>query len=359
MKFCPLIVTTFAVATAGVGSARAGATDGPAPRTTTKVPHVITDITQPPIGADAAAKLPDAGLWFAGLTSYNSGEGDSELYIYQITKAGPKAVFSEPHNRSWGAGWQDAHTFVVVDFADKAGNINVRSFRDGVLAKTIVVKPADWKLKADAKTPDLPELRFAGTTLWLEACLQYTETVTGRCVKTAAVKIVGEVVTPAKAAPKNARTGNVRATPPTIKAPLAPVVKARNLDIEGSKVKGLECKLNGAAVTWPSAATINWQFAPQVKKITWHSVIPPLYSASGPASNPVGEVATVTRTFRGCAPEPMDGFRWIRKAIWAESVVHTHPDGAVSHTTWHVYADHEPIAVLLASDMSFYPAPAQ
>ena len=129
MNFCRLIVTTLAVATAGYGSARAGT----APAAATNIPHVITEITQPTIGADAAAKLPADGLWLAGLTWYNSGEGDSELYIYQITKAGPKAVFSEPHNHSWGAGWQDAHTFVVVDFADKAGNINVRSFRDGVL----------------------------------------------------------------------------------------------------------------------------------------------------------------------------------------------------------------------------------
>jgi hypothetical protein len=158
------------------------------------------------------------------------------------------------------------------------------------------------------------------------------------CISSSTVRILRDEIVAAKSAPAKARSGALRVVPRTIKPPLAPTVRTRKFSVDGTAVKGVECKLNGTAVTWPSASTVNWQFAPQVKKITWHSVIPPLYSVTGPASNPIGEVSTSTRTFRACAPEPMDNFMWIRNGLWAEAVIHSHPGGAVSHTTWHLYA---------------------
>ena len=325
------------------------------------VPHAITDITQPTISPVAAAMIPDGGFWFAGLTSYNSGDGDAEMYIYQISKTGVKAVFSEPHNRSWASGWQDPHTFVVTDIADKTGAIVVRTFRDGVLSKTQSVPASAWQLTADIKPPDMPDLRFTRDALWLESCVAFKTNDPERCSKTAAVKIAGDGITSAKAAPAKARRGAMRVTPPTVKAAATPTVKLRTVEINGTKVRGLACtdkaSNNGATVTWPTSATINWEFAPRPKKITWHSVVPPVYSVTGPATNPIAQTSTSTRTFRGCAAEPMDDFRWITKGVWAEAVVHSFADGPVSHTTWHIFAAAEPIAVLLASDASFFPAP--
>ena len=325
----------------------------------------FASVAQPPVSATAAAQIPKAGIAVAGISVASPGTNDGDFYIYQLTQTGPTVVFHEANTTARTGGWLDGQHFVVVDAKDAAGDIRVRVFRKGLLQKSHVVAAAAWPDQKKAWYREEPALLFAGKTMLLQGCVGNQATFIDRhkCLNYVTVQIRGDAVRGVATAPANAKAGRVGIKAPFIKPPKTPSVKIRRQSVD-SKAVGLlhddvihdvdsvECVADGTTTSWPGTREPDIEEL-QASKLAWQSVQPPLYSITADVNRRFNRSGSATFTFEGCAAKPLHGFVLIRQGIWAKTEQPQDPALAA----WHIFAGAEPIAVLLASDASFYPAP--
>lgn len=325
----------------------------------------FASVAQPAVSATAAAQIPKAGIAVAGITVGGPAANDGDFYIYQLTPTGPTVVFHEANTAARIGGWLDGQNFVVVDAADAAGDIRVRVFRKGLLQKSHVVAAAAWPDQKKAGAREEPALLFAGKTILLQACMSNSALLTSnhKCLSYVTVQIRGNAVRGVATAPANAKPGRVGIKAPFMKPPKTPSVeivpatsvpdpKRAAIGLPLLEVDQTACSADGTTVRWP-AANEPFFMSLQATALTWQSARPPLYTVSAEVVRTLGRSGEETFTFEGCAAKPLHGFVLIRQGIWAKTARPQDPALA----TWQIFAGAEPIAVLRASDASFYPAP--
>lgn len=366
----PRLGSLFVATAAYLGAARADDRAGlrqpvraPTPQSPVRsrvpgTPHPLTDVMQP-LPSNVVTRLGPTGLWFAGATADNTPIEEREFFIYHVGADGARVVFREFAAPDL-VQWSDAHTLWVVE-APRGAPLRARRFVRGAVTAT-------WQLpRAALVAPDKGEASVLGMlgparAPWVQLCVKFDRR--GACVAARYWRLAespeADLVISSRA-PQRARPLPPPAFPEPRpqRAPHGVEVIRTSLLVDGQRIGGIRCTREGKAMTWPRTDTTNWQFAVRPRTVKWIAANPPLFSVTGIAETPIAERYVTTVTFRACDAEPFDRFVWLGANVWLYAVIHTENDqpGPVTHTTWHLMSDAEPLATMLASDGAFFPAP--
>ena len=316
-----------------------------------------TELPQPVIPAEAAARIPPAGRLIAVLT--DTQDPDSTAFvIWRLTPTGLVEVFRETTTKIRNFDWIDARTLVVWTPMEEP-ELTVRWFVDGKLARTATATAADWKLSRGASSLNSFSMDMyvgRGGAVWLESCLSTVEAAEGEVCKRAAwLRVDTTPFATAARRPKGltaARGRSFLGDPRTLadlprlpRAPAGVTVVLKRLKIQGEKARGFECRSAGKVITWPYGHD-DWRFDIEPDTVQWLHAMPPLFAVEGKSTNPVGWVSRRAEVFRACQQDAMRGFRWLGAGMWAEKLEH-----------WTLFVDAQPIAVLDGTELAFEAAP--
>lgn len=316
------------------------------------------------------ARLPPAG-W---LVAHATDRGQNDWFA--ITRVGATGAVELTHEATVpdAATWLDGHALVTMTTDVDSDITTVRRYVDGRADEqaTVIVPATAWALPkgktlVDTRAPEL-WLGKAGA-VWLARC--HTTRPRGNdevCAGRAWVRVDGGLTAatraPAKvrlAAPAVPSLRQGGALPKGIKAPAGFAVTLRKITVDDpdqhATVKGFACAGPGAApVLWPSAAVTDWQFDVRPTKVRWLATTPPLFAVSGKATNPVDEVTSEDRVFRGCAAKALEDFVWLGGGRWAAMTMNWNGD-QYAGATWTIYVDDVTIATIDAAPSWFQVAP--
>lgn len=286
--------------------------------------------------AELLERLPAAGVRFA-TQQYVSADDNSRFIIAQVDRRGLTVLTEEKHSDYHSLYWADPRTLVGGFIKDT--DVHLQRYVDGKRTGPPQVIPrASW----DAGEHEpwfleiLVEKKNQNAKVFIGACFEQAEYPDEPCKQYRAMPLdpqTGALGKLLKKRPANTELSNdlQRGTPanklPKLKAPAGYTVKLHKTAIldgsammgDGRKVPALTCKGPDGSATWPSASVTNWEFMTRPKAVRWVSHEPPLFVATGPSTNPIGQTEQSMVSFRGCSAQALEGAIFAPHHVWFES----------------------------------------
>jgi len=289
--------------------------------------------------------LPLSGVRFA-TSVYGSGSDASRFVIAQVDRDGLRVLTEEHHADHQALYWIDhknllvAGTTVSPSAADagttEQSGAYIQRYEDGKpTSHRVVVPRASWGNDV-TEAPLIVELLVDKKKgIWLGTCLAYNENVAGKCASYRALKVdpaTNSVSALTKKVPKGAhpvgrsQDGSDFSKLKKLKAPPGYKVTLHKTNIldgsammgNGRKVPAFTCDGPDGKATWPTSDVINWEFLTRPKSIRWVRHDPPVFVATGPATNPIGETSASAAVFRGCSQQALEEVVFGPHDVWFE-----------------------------------------
>ncbi|MFO0750234.1 MAG: hypothetical protein U1F43_31885 [Myxococcota bacterium] len=325
-------------------------------------------IAQPTIAPEVAARIPPDGLMIATMTLHGTEDGPDFMVIWKLAPSGLTELHRETGVSVSELAWVDAHTLVALERRGDDGSTKVRRFRDGQPdGAPIAVAPADWKDLAPADALQETELMLGPDgAVWLHECAESKMSEDGlseTCLKHALVRVDATPFEVVSKLPKGLTRDGVLAISDQlldladlgkVPTPEGFTAKIVNATIGEQKWRALECTAGAQKATWPNADTGDVMFGVKPDKLAWVRTTPPLVAIQGKAVNPVGQESRPTLVFRACSPTPLEAYRTLGDAVWAEHIAST---AAGTESAWHLFVDDVLVGVMPGSEYYFAPAP--
>lgn len=321
----------------------------------------------PPPTPPTPTPPPTAPWWLASRTIHGTGQGPDVFAIVRVDDAGLAVVLKTSDVVPMSLGWVDAHTLVGLTWRAQDNVVTAHWYVDGVPVHHVDVPASAWRETPPDMPPDLAITSHGEA--FATHCLETQER--GRsfiCTREMFVALSREAAPVAidafARAPRDVlpeRTSGSLPPPPKslrVKPPAAPRVTLGKTVVNGERVASVRCEpADGAAVVWPTASTINWEFAIRPKRVTWLMTTPPLFAVSGTGRSPIDERYDGTLVFRACEPEPLEAFRWLGDGLWARGVQVVTPDRVVATSNWTVYRGDVALGTFPGDNIMLYVAP--
>lgn len=286
--------------------------------------------------AELLERLPADGVRFA-TQQYMANDGQGRFVIAQVDRRGLTVLTEENHADYHSLHWADRRTLVGGFIKDN--DFHLQRYVDGKReGPSRVIPRASW----DAGEHEawlleiLVEKKNKNAKVFVGACFEESDHPDEPCKKYRAMPLdpqtgaLGKLLKkrPANTLPSDAtQRGLALDKLPKLEAPKGYSVKLHTTDIldgsamigDGRKVPAFTCKGPEGSATWPSAAVTNWEFMTRPKAIRWVSHEPPLFVATGPSTNPIGQTEQSMVSFRGCSAQALEGAIYAPHNVWFES----------------------------------------
>lgn len=313
-----------------------------------------------------AATAPDptaAPWWLAARTVHGTGFGPDVFTIVRVDDAGLHEVLKTSEVVPMSLGWVDAHTLVGLTWRAQDNAVAAYWYVDGVPVHHVDVPAAAWGEAPPELPPDLA-ITDRGE-VFASHCLESKERgLRVICTRELFVALSRDAAPTRAKAPKHVladRTFGSLPPPPKslrIKPPAAPKVSLGKTEINGERVASVRCEgADGGVVVWPTADTINWEFAIRPKRVTWLTTTPPLFAVTGTGRSPIDEPYSDTLVFRACEREPIEAFRWLGDGLWVRGAQVVTPDLVVATANWTVYRDDVALGTFPGDNLTLFVAP--
>ena len=347
----PLLIMSFTLALSAVSLVHAA----PPP----DAPPAVT------LAGRLAGRLPEAGHWLAARTGHGTSFGPDVFSIVHLDAAGLDVVFSSASIVPIRVGWLDAETLVAVTWSGATNAVSAHWFVKGAPVHEAPVPAAAWAL--DEPLPELPpELHITGKgEAFISHCLASKERGGKQvCTREVFVKLARDAA-PTRVPKQPAGIVRTRSdgyddglpVRSKIEAPAAVRASITTTEIDGRRIKGVRCESPEGTSIWPTADTVNWEFAIRPTKITWLATTPPLFVVSGRGVSPIEEPYTGRLVFRACEREPIEAVRWLGDGLWVRGTQVLTPERVVATAAWTVYVDDLVLGSFPGDNMELFVAP--
>ena len=285
-------------------------------------------------------KVPLEGRWFASTTVHGTGWGPNVFSIVHLTPQGLDVVFKTTAFHPNEYAWADSDTLVVLEGFESP--LKLRWFDAGKPTYEVDLPATVWPAGTTVSWPELGTL-VDGTAV-LVNCLEPSPSP-AKCKRRGVLLVTREgVVTASKKLPRGVQWPSTDGVAPKpVKRPEGYTATLTKVDIDGQRIKGVTCQSPISNATWPTANTINWEFALRPDKVTWIDDDPPIFMASGIGTNPIAERWRGHVVFRACSAEPIQHYRVLGDGLWlsGEDVV---VDQVIATTYWTLWSNGQALA---------------
>lgn len=318
--------------------------------TTTAHAQPLTLPPQPTLTPEAATVVGDA-RFVSFHTEDEKTAPDYTLHIVKLSKSGHTVVTSTVIQYDGKETWIDPRTLAVVSVDTEKKTYTLHYYVDGALdPKRVATGALVWKAPKGAVVPPLVT-GYRGTKgeLFLRGCIEVDDEI--ECKKPVWMRIDGAKPGPVGAPRRAVSFSAPHTKDPSVKAPKDVTVKlvkiAATLE-KKKKIPAIACTKGGTTTTWSYESMVDSgeQFLP--RSTSWVLLDPPIYSATGLHSNPVGVESIATYYFRACEPREMDNFTW-HAGLWSTEA---YADGSIK-----LFAGKDPVAVFKGRELRAAPQP--